>query len=187
MNARLFTASIFACAFAIAGCSGSGSEQTGESGEALSHASVLVDAWNLEAQSTGDFTHLVLKADGTYFSEKDIVCIKAPCINPRATGTWSSSSFYNTTIGTLTLHPNLYPSFGGITYSVSIAPDNSGMKLGRNGHIAYYDRAMNFCDTTPDCAGQPVPVFARLCMVNTTRETVCTPQRTCEVECVPNP
>jgi len=173
-------AALAVASLAFAGCAANTDETATSSDEALS-ATLLVGAYDIESQSTGDFGHLVLRADGSYLAETIIMCIKAPCNNPREEGHWTSSSFSHTTIGTLKLHPN----HGGTrSYSVSVAQDGTGMKLGRHGNIAYYDRVPTWCDLASDCDGQPVKINTQMCMVGYTHKTLCQ-SNACVVKCAP--
>ena len=181
-------AASFVFAFAFAGCAlsadhGADSEETDEAGNALSKtAPELVDAYNLQAGSTGDFSHLVLKADGSYFAETTIECFRAPCIDPRTVGTWRSTDFTHTTLGTLSLRP---AGSASVKYKVSLAGDGSGMKLSRGGVISRFDKVLNFCDDGSDCAGQPVRALGIMCMKGDAYHTVCaTGSHSCITKCM---
>ena len=169
--------------FAYVGCAAHTEETAASSDEALSD-NALVGAYNVQPGFTADFSHFVLRADGSYFTETLIQCIKAPCINPREDGHWTSTRFTHTTLGDVTLHSNKGPSR---TYHVSLAGDHTGLKLQRYGVVAGFDRVTTWCDTTADCSGQPTPISTQLCMVGYSHQTACSDQHTCVSKCAPTP
>ncbi len=183
MRFQVLASILAVSSLAYVGCASHTDEQVvSDTNEALS-AAVLVGAYNVEPGFSADFAHLVLRADGSFLSEKDIVCFRAPCINPREEGTWKSSSFHNTTLGTLTLRPH---GAGSKSYHVSIAGDNSGMKLERYNVVAGFDRVKTYCDSISDCAGQPVPVNTQACMIGNSHQEFCA-DHACIVKCAPTP
>jgi hypothetical protein len=131
------------------------------------------------------FSNLVLEADGSFFEDRPVVCIKAPCNPVRAGGIWSSTSYAHTSKGQLTLQAKGEKS---VNYQVSIAGDNSSIKLAltTTSTAALYDREKTFCDSWQDCQGQPVPVTTQLCTVGNTHQTFCE-QNACVSKCAPPP
>ncbi len=191
MHIRFFTTLVIATTFI--GCAVSTDPidvepEAAESEEALSFRSPeLVGAYNLADTFTGDFTHLVLKEDGTFFTEQEIVCIRAPCINPRMNGRWSSTRATPTRLMTLTLRP---VGQRRMVYYVSIAGDNTSMKLAHTPteSAALYERVRTFCTSVRDCDGQPVPALRMMCRVGDTMQTFCEASTSaCISRCAPRP
>lgn len=174
---------------AVAGCAAqtnhvADAEETDEQGNAISlNADQLVAGWNLQAGSkTLGFGHLALKSDGTYFTETVVTCIKYPCPSLREEGTWHSTSFDKKLEGSLSLHPTGHASR---KYTVSLASDGSGMKLGRSSVIAYFDKVLNYCDDSSDCPGQKIYALGLLCRVGQSYHTVCDPSaHMCQAKCM---
>jgi hypothetical protein len=191
MQFRFVTTLLAVSAIAYAGCAAHTDQVEGsaETNEALKfHAPELVGAYTLATGFTGDFTHLVLKSDGSFFNETDIECITVPCNNPRQHGKWSSTQFSPTQgLGSLTLSP---VGAAKMHYVVSLAGDHRSMKLTHSTteSASLYNRVGTFCDMATDCAGQPVPAMRMMCRVGDTMQTVCVQEsHSCVAKCAPKP
>ncbi len=130
-------------------------ESSAESAGALSaYGESLTGAYKFMGPGGGDFTWIVLQNDGRYFTETQIFCIKAPCINPREEGKFIG---YKPKAGSKIGQLRLVPKKGTThVYQVSLGEAHVGFKLsGDHGASwATYDTVGTFCDTAADCEGQ---------------------------------
>ena len=84
----------------LAGCGGD--EADGKGAKADRVDPTLVGAYDRSDDGLADFVELDLRADGTFFADRGIVCSDAPC-DSGFEGTWRSSDFVKHTRGTLVL------------------------------------------------------------------------------------
>ena len=170
---------------AVAGCAvdtardGDDDSASSESAAALSaYGEQLVGSYKIATgSSAGDFTWIVLKNDGTFFTEQQIFCFTTPCINPRSEGKFVG---YKPTSG---------HSYGGLRlitkggptrfYRVTLSAAGDGFKLSSDGGktSAKFDRIGSFCGTTTDCDGQSF--IHPMCVGHSS----CTAERTCGWKC----
>ena len=128
-------------------------DETEASADALSvYGQNLTGAYKI-VWGVSDFTWIVLRADGTFLTETQIVCITTPCINPRSEGKFTASKpVKGSSVGKLRL-----VSRGGAVhnYRISTPGDHTGFKLSPDGSTwATFDTVGTFCDLATDCAGQ---------------------------------
>ncbi len=152
-------------------------EETEASTDALSaYGESLTGAYKL-VSGPADFTWIVLRANGTFFTEQQIVCVRAPCINPRTEGKFTASRpVKGSSVGKLRLVAR-----GGAVqnYRVSTPGDHTGFKLSSNGTTwATFDTVGTLCNAATDCSGQSYMHI--MCVGSATCDTT---SRTCGWRC----
>jgi hypothetical protein len=182
--AAAVTSVLVVSSMAFAGCAvdtatdgGDDDSASAESAAALSaYGEKLVGSWKYQTGGAADFTWIVLKGDGTFFTEQQIFCIKAPCINPRTEGKFIG---YKPTSGHSYGGLRLISKSGTQYYRVSLAGDGNGFKLsGDSGKSwAGFERLASFCETATDCKGQSY--IHIMCVGHAT----CTSENTCGYKC----
>jgi hypothetical protein len=126
-----------------------GEGETASTEDALKISDQLVGAF--EAGSTrARFVRFVFQADGTYFADRRVECIKAPCPPVRESGTYRADRPFWSTTGTLTLKS------GGSTarYPLAIVSRGRTFDLQAFGVTARYKSVGTYCAADADCDGQ---------------------------------
>jgi len=166
---------------AFAGCAvqvdnpTSDDDTSDESAAALSaYGEKLVGAYKI-ASGTGDFTWLVLQGDGHYFTETQIFCVRAPCINPRENGKFIG---YKPKAGSSVGGLRLVPKKGDTRhYQVKLGKGALQLSSDKGATWAKYESVGTFCDEAADCEGQS---YAHIMCVG---HATCTSERTCGYSC----
>jgi hypothetical protein len=184
--------SLFAAALTIAastaffGCAANidhapDSEETDEAGNAITTiATELVGAYEVKGGSA-TFQHMVLKDDGTYFTDQDVTCVRYPCPDVRENGTWRATDFSKKTTGSLTLKPT---GHAARRYSITLGA-TGGIHMVRSNFDAKLEKSLNFCDDSSDCEGQSVRALGLMCMKGQSYHKVCaTDSHSCIAKCI---
>jgi hypothetical protein len=137
----------------VAGCGGTAEvggddEAVASSDDALSTRAELVGGWDAKS---GSFTGLAFKADGTFFYEHTVYCVRAPCYPITQSGHWTAS------------RSSIYLALGGgvrIRWGYTLNPrgiltltDTNGLVLGT------FTKQGTYCRTTTQCEGQSYPAL----------------------------
>lgn len=153
---RAFLAASFVACFALAGCAvttdhGADPESTDSDEGALSvYGKQLVGAWEAKDGGAG-FAHMVFAADGSYFADTVVYCIKAPCDPIRESGKFIGyKPAKGSDIGRLSLkHPTT------TSYKIEIGDGAESFKLSLDGKTwRTFDRVTSYCDADADCGSQ---------------------------------
>jgi hypothetical protein len=149
ITALLF-AGFTASTLALAGCGSAPADasDTGATSEALSNLGRSIVGAYERSDGAGGPTDITFNADGTYFADDVVFCIKAPCPPIRTKGAWSTTG--SGTRGKLRLVP---ASAAPIVYGLTVAKAGAQITLATTDGSQLVEHLQRVVVTTPETCG----------------------------------
>ena len=113
-------------ALALTACGAAPSDASSSTSEALTSLGRELVGPYTRVDGSGAHDAITFNADGTYFADDVVYCIKAPCPPVRTKGAWRTTG--SGTTGTLRLSP---ASAASTTYALTVANDGANITLAR--------------------------------------------------------